>query len=78
MQRGRRRRQRAAIAQRLERSQVFYLDHESPSLGHEHFALEEYTVTANYGCVNIWTSKSVVFRISGALAALAHPGHLLQ
>ncbi|RTN94265.1 hypothetical protein EKN83_16700 [Enterobacter sp. WCHEn090032] len=36
---------------------MFYLDHESPSLRHEHFALEEYTVTANYRSVNIWTSK---------------------
>ncbi|QBF85740.1 hypothetical protein EXN74_04100 [Leclercia adecarboxylata] len=36
---------------------MFYLDHESPSLRHEQFALEEYTVTANYGCVNIWTAK---------------------
>jgi len=57
VQRGRRRRKRTAISQRLERFQVFYLDHESPSLRHEHYALEEYTVPANYRCVNIWTAK---------------------
>ncbi|TCC00732.1 hypothetical protein E0L21_20070 [Kosakonia quasisacchari] len=37
---------------------MFNFDHESPSLRHEHFALEEYTVLANYRCVNIWTSKN--------------------
>jgi len=57
MQRGCRCRQRAAASQCLKRSQVFNLDHESPSLRHEQFALEEYTVTANYSGVNIWTSK---------------------
>jgi len=57
VQRGRSRCERTAVPQRLERFQVFYLDHESPSLRHEHFALEEYTVPANYRCVNIWTSK---------------------
>jgi hypothetical protein len=40
---------------------MFYLDHESPSLRHEQIALEEYTVPADYGCVNIWTSKSASF-----------------
>jgi len=58
VQRGRRRRERTAVPQRLERFQVFYLDHESPSLRHEQFALEEYTVPLQYGSVNIWTSKS--------------------
>ncbi|EGT4257237.1 hypothetical protein D8W73_24845 [Citrobacter amalonaticus] len=36
---------------------MFNLDHESPSLRHEQIALEEYTVTVKYGCVNIQTSK---------------------
>jgi len=58
VQRGRRRRERAAVPQRLERFQVFNFDHESPSLRHEHFALEEYTVPTHYGSVNIWTAKS--------------------
>jgi hypothetical protein len=52
---------------------MFYLDHESPSLRHEHFALEEYTVTANYGCVNIWTSKLIIFRLADALASSLTP-----
>jgi len=57
VQRRRRRRKRAAVPQRLERFQVFYLDHECPSLCHEQFALEEYTVPTHYGSVNIWTAK---------------------
>jgi len=57
VQRGRRRCQGAAVPQRLERFQVFNLNHESPSLRREYFALEEYTLPANYRCVNIWTSK---------------------
>jgi hypothetical protein len=40
--------QRTAVPQRLERFQVFNLDHESPSLRHEQIALEEYTVLAKY------------------------------
>ncbi|ORJ49793.1 hypothetical protein B2M27_13445 [Kluyvera intermedia] len=36
---------------------MFNFDHESPSLRHDKFALEEDTVTVNYGCVNIWTAK---------------------
>ncbi|RPH26484.1 hypothetical protein EHN07_12070 [Buttiauxella warmboldiae] len=36
---------------------MFDLDHESPSLQHEQIALEEYTVPAHYGGVNIQTSK---------------------
>ncbi|CDN03226.1 hypothetical protein KPSB59_3860025 [Klebsiella quasipneumoniae subsp. quasipneumoniae] len=59
----------------MQRFQMFNFDHESPSLRHEQFALEEYTVTANYGCVNIWMAKSFIFRIYGALAALPHPSH---
>jgi hypothetical protein len=57
---------------------MFYLDHESPSLRHEQIALEEYTVPADYGCVNIWTSKYGVFQAAGVLAALTNPSHLLE
>jgi hypothetical protein len=57
----------------LQRFQVFNFDHESPSLRHEQFALEEYTVTANYGCVNIWTSKTRHLSNLGALAASLTP-----
>jgi hypothetical protein len=56
---------------------MFNFDHESPSLRHDKFALEEYTVTAKYGCVNIWMAKSFIFRIYGALAAFL-PSHLLS
>jgi len=35
MQRRGRRRQRSAVSQRQQRFQVFYLDHECPSLRHE-------------------------------------------
>ncbi|PTA87321.1 hypothetical protein CWM66_26890 [Kosakonia sp. H7A] len=52
---------------------MFNFDHECPSPRHEQFALEVYTVPSQYGCVNIWTSKLVIFRLAGALAALRAP-----
>ena len=70
--------QRTTIPQRPERFQVFNLDHESPSLRHEQIALEEYTVTANYGCVNIWTAKILRLLNLWCVGFVSHPSHLLQ
>jgi len=41
---------------------MFYFYHENPSFHHEQIALEEYTVPADYGCVNIWTAKMLLNR----------------
>ncbi|PLP17210.1 hypothetical protein CWN13_00005, partial [Klebsiella pneumoniae] len=66
------------VPQRLQRFQMFNFDHESPSLRHEQFALEEYTVTVNYGCVNIWTSKTRHISTCRCVGCLAYPSHFLQ